>query len=109
MTSFVRTIPKMPFADGFISLAMPLALFQKASGAKATPSGEAKSANTKSLEAGAKILQGTAPLKPFNVYLDGFRAMKVHPEMQMEAHHYCHQVNEDLARCILFDGNTVNR
>ena len=23
----------------------------------------------------------------------------------MEAHHYCHQVNEDLAQCVLYDGN----
>jgi hypothetical protein len=24
----------------------------------------------------------------------------------MEAHHYCHQINEDFAQCALFDGNT---
>ena len=24
----------------------------------------------------------------------------------MEAHHYCKQVNEDFAQCVLFDGNT---
>jgi hypothetical protein len=27
--------------------------------------------------------------------------------MQMEAHHYCDQVNEDFAQCILYDGNTA--
>jgi hypothetical protein len=27
--------------------------------------------------------------------------------MQMEAHHYCNQVNEDLAQCVLFDANTA--
>jgi hypothetical protein len=27
--------------------------------------------------------------------------------MQMEAHHYCNQANEDLAQCVLFDGNTA--
>ena len=26
--------------------------------------------------------------------------------MQMEAHHYCRVVNEDLIQCVLFDGNT---
>jgi hypothetical protein len=26
--------------------------------------------------------------------------------MQMEAHHYCNQVNEDFAQCVLYDGNT---
>ena len=28
--------------------------------------------------------------------------------MQMEAHHYCNQVNEDFAQCVLFDGNTAD-
>jgi hypothetical protein len=28
--------------------------------------------------------------------------------MQMEAHHYCNQVNEDLAQCVLFDANTAD-
>ena len=27
--------------------------------------------------------------------------------MQMEAHHYCIQVNEDFAQCALFDGNAA--
>jgi hypothetical protein len=26
--------------------------------------------------------------------------------MQMEAHHYCRQVNEELLQCVIFDGNT---
>lgn len=29
--------------------------------------------------------------------------MKDQPEHQMEAQHYCHQVNEDFAQCVLFD------
>jgi hypothetical protein len=32
--------------------------------------------------------------------------MKSDPHAQMEAHHYCRQVNEDFAQCVLFDGNT---
>jgi hypothetical protein len=31
--------------------------------------------------------------------------MKDHPGHQMEAHHYCHQVNQDFAQYTLFDGN----
>jgi hypothetical protein len=58
------------------------------------------------LEAGAKVLQGNAPLAGFDIYLNGFHPMKDHPEMQVEAHHFCRQVNEDLAQCALFDGNT---
>jgi hypothetical protein len=32
--------------------------------------------------------------------------MKDAPDHQMEAHHFCRQVNEDFAQCALFDGNT---
>lgn len=68
--------------------------------------GESKSAKTKLLEAGARLLRSTPPLEGFDIYLVGFHPMKDHPEKQMEAHHYCHQVNEDFAQCVLFDGNT---
>jgi hypothetical protein len=71
------------------------------------PPGEGKRASTRALEAGAKLVQRTAPLDRFDIYLVGFHPMKDHPEHQMEAHHYCHQVNEDFAQCVLFDGNSV--
>ena len=79
---------------------------QESSGPHANPGGEAKTPKTKILEAGAKLLQSGSPLKPFDIYLVGFHPMKDSPEDQMEAHHYCHQVNEDFAQCTLFDGNT---
>jgi hypothetical protein len=72
---------------------------------QARPAGAPKAGDTRALEAGAKILQGNAPLAGFDVYLNGFHPMKDHPDMQVEAHHFCHQVNEDLAQCALFDGN----
>jgi hypothetical protein len=73
-----------------------------------TPPGQDKSATTRALEAGAVVMQGNAPLHGFDVYLDGFHSVKEHPEQQMEAHHFCRQVNEDMAQCALFDGTTVN-
>ena len=76
--------------------------------AEAIPAGEPKTPKTRLLEAGAKLLQNTSPLKPFDIYLVGFHPMKDHPGNQMEAHHYCQQVNEDFAQCVLFDGNTEN-
>jgi hypothetical protein len=85
-----------------------LALAQEASPPRATPPGGEKSAKTGTLEVGAKALQGNAPIKGYDIYLAGFHPMKDHPEQQMEAHHYCHQMNEDFAQCILFDGNTRN-
>lgn len=71
-----------------------------------TPQGEEKSGKTRVLELGAKVLQGNAPVGEFDVYLVGFHPMKDHPEHQMIAHHFCKQVNEDFAQCVLFDGNT---
>jgi hypothetical protein len=70
------------------------------------PAGAPKAGDTRALEAGAKLLQGNAPLAGFDIYLNGFHPMKEQPEMQVEAHHFCRQVNEDFAQCALFDGNT---
>ena len=72
-----------------------------------TPGGpEAK--KTAALETSASLLQRTTPLNQFGIYLVGFHPMKDDPAVQMEAHHYCNQVNEDFAQCVLFDGNTKN-
>lgn len=72
------------------------------------PPGDDKTAKTRTLELGAKVLQRKSPLGPMDVYLVGFHPMKDHPEHQMEAHHFCHQVNQDFAQCTLFDGNTAD-
>jgi hypothetical protein len=69
------------------------------------PPGDEKSTRTGVLEAGARLLQRTSPLEGMDVYLMGFHPMKDEPEHQMEAHHFCHQVNEEFAQCVLFDGN----
>lgn len=70
------------------------------------PAGEAESPVTQILEGGAALLQSDSPLDPINVYLVGFHPMKDDPSRQVEAHHFCNQVNEEFAQCILFDGNT---
>jgi len=72
------------------------------------PPGEEKTAKTRTLEMGAKALQRNSPLGPMDVYLVGLHPMKDHPEHQMEAHHFCRQVNQDFAQCVLFDGNGRN-
>jgi hypothetical protein len=73
---------------------------------KTAPAGETKTPKTKMLEAGSKLMQSTRPLEPIDIYLVGFHPMKHDPMQQMEAHHYCKQVNQDFAQCVLFDGNT---
>jgi hypothetical protein len=74
----------------------------------AQPPGAERSAGTAALESGAAVLQDIAPVTKIAVHLVGFHPMKDRPEVQMEAHHYCNQVNEDFAQCVLFDGNTAN-
>ena len=72
------------------------------------PAGAETTAKTDVLKAGAKLLQTDSPLEPMNVYLVGFHPMKEEPNSQMEAHHFCRQVNEDFTQCALFDANTAD-
>lgn len=72
------------------------------------PAGRAKSGWLAVLEQGANVLQRSGPMTGFDVYVVGLHCAKDHPDMQMEAHHYCRVVNEDLLQCVLFDGNTAD-
>lgn len=66
------------------------------------------SAKTKALEAGAAILQDKPPIEALNAYLDGFHFYSGRQEAQMEAHHYCSILNEDVIQCVIYDGNLKN-
>ncbi|HEY0681342.1 MAG TPA: OBAP family protein [Steroidobacter sp.] len=70
-----------------------------------TSPGEEPKGKTKLLESGANLLQDKAPLGQLNAYLDGFHFYNGNMQGQMEAHHYCGHVNEDLIQCVIFDGN----
>lgn len=70
------------------------------------PAGDKKTAKQGLLVTGSRILQNTDPLKGFDVYVVGLHCGKDNPSMQMQAHHYCKQVNADLLQCAIFDGNT---
>lgn len=61
---------------------------------------------TAALETGANLLQSKGPVEQIAYYLVGFHPSKADPTQQMEAHHYCNQLNEDFAQCVLFDGNS---
>ncbi len=75
-------------------------------GGEAAP-GADRTAKTAALETGANLMQAKAPVEKIAIYLNGFHVAKSDPKLQMEAHHYCNQANEDLAQCVLFDGNTA--
>jgi hypothetical protein len=70
------------------------------------PAGSGKGVWMAALEQGAHLLQSTTPMNGFDVYVVGFHCPKGVPGEQMEAHHYCRVVNDDLLQCVLFDGNT---
>jgi len=72
---------------------------------KVDSSGADKTAKTRTLEAGAAALQNIPPIEAINTYVDGFHFASGNARMQMEAHHYCSIVNEDLIQCVIFDGN----
>jgi hypothetical protein len=70
-----------------------------------TSPGAEESAKTKVLESGANVMQDKTPLTALNAYLDGFHFYNGNMQGQMEAHHYCGHLNEDVIQCVIFDGN----
>ena len=62
-------------------------------------------AKTDVLEAGAALMQNKEPLAALNAYMDGFHFYNGNMKGQMEAHHYCALLNEDVTQCVIFDGN----
>ncbi|MCW1247565.1 OBAP family protein [Pseudomonas sp. SAICEU22] len=69
--------------------------------------GAAKSPTTATLEAGAGIMQNKPPLQALDTYLDGFHFYNGRMSGQMEAHHYCTALNEEVFQCAIFDANTA--
>lgn len=70
-----------------------------------TAPGADKATSTKALETGAAILQTQPPIGAINAYLDGFHFYNGDMKMQMEAHHYCSILNEEMIQCVIYDGN----
>ena len=70
-----------------------------------TAPGAAKSPSTVALDTGAALLQSRPPIDALNAYLDGFHFYNGHPKAQMEAHHYCSILNEEVFQCVIYDGN----
>jgi hypothetical protein len=68
------------------------------------PGGE-ETAKTRALEVGADLMQDKTPLHQLNAYMDGFHFYNGNMHGQMEAHHYCGHLNEEVIQCVIFDGN----
>jgi len=67
--------------------------------------GAEERAKTQVLEAGAALLQDKPPIAALDAYLDGFHFYNGNMKGQMEAHHYCSNLNEELIQCVIYDGN----
>ncbi|EGH74124.1 OBAP family protein [Pseudomonas syringae] len=68
--------------------------------------GNPATALTRTLDAGADALQSRPPVAALNAYLDGFHFYNGNMKAQMEAHHYCSTLNEEVIQCVIYDGNT---
>ncbi len=71
-----------------------------------TVPGDERTPRTAVLETGADLMQSTTPVDQISMYLVGFHPAKGDPQVQMESHHFCDQVNEDFAQCVLYDSGT---
>ena len=67
--------------------------------------GADKAIGTRALDSGAAALQDRPPIDALNAYLDGFHFYSGAMQSQMEAHHYCAVLNEELIQCVIYDGN----
>lgn len=61
--------------------------------------------STRALEAGSAVMQDKPPIDALNAYLDGFHFYSGNIKGQMEAHHYCAIINEEVIQCVIYDGN----
>lgn len=75
------------------------------SSSKVQAPGEPATALTRTLDAGADALQSRPPVAALNAYLDGFHFYNGNMKAQMEAHHYCSILNEEVIQCVIYDGN----
>jgi hypothetical protein len=67
--------------------------------------GSEKTTKTQVLEAGSTALQNKTPVGSLEIYLNGFHFYNGQMDGQMESHHYCTKLNEDLTQCVIYDGN----
>nr|WP_314479823.1 OBAP family protein [uncultured Pseudomonas sp.] len=99
------------FSLHLVGLCCAGALLAGCSGAKTAspvqPPGAPTTPGTQLLEKGAALLQAKPPIDALNAYLDGFHFYNGHRDIQMEAHHYCAILNEDVIQCVIYDGSTA--
>jgi hypothetical protein len=100
-----RTLLRTHLSVAMLSLAVLLGCHGGDTHSDVQAPGRAKATDTHVLETGASLLQSEPPIRAINAYLDGFHFYNGHMKGQMEAHHFCAILNEDLIQCVIYDGN----
>jgi len=77
-------------------MASPIAQHDKTEGAT-------KSVASASLEATSGLMQSFTPVQQICEHLCGFHFYSHDMTRQVEAHHYCSQLNEDFRQCLIYD------
>ena len=54
-------------------------------------------------DARAEEHKGKTPVEGFHLYLCAFHIAKKDPRFQIEAHHYCSMVADEVSQCVIFD------
>ncbi|MDQ2823757.1 MAG: OBAP family protein [Pseudomonadota bacterium] len=70
--------------------------------------GAPATAKTVALEKGEALLQSKPPIAAINSYFDGFHFYHGNINAQMEAHHYCTILSDDMIQCVIYDGNVAD-
>ena len=72
------------------------------------PLGESLSIKTTMLDMGAAMTQKFAPLKSICNYLYGAHFYNGDMSRQVQAHHFCSHLNEDIQQCLIYESNQSN-
>jgi len=100
---------RYPFPIALLLLAaLTSACGEHKSGSNVAAPGAEETTKTRLLEAGASAMQEKVPLQSLDAYMNGFHFYSGNMAGQMEAHHFCGHLNEDVIQCVIYDGNDKN-
>jgi len=67
--------------------------------------GYPKTAKKRLLELGSQVIQNFAPINKFHIHCCGFAYYNGYPDRQVELHHYCSNLNNEVTQCVVFDSD----
>ncbi|GLJ07600.1 hypothetical protein SUGI_0070600 [Cryptomeria japonica] len=70
--------------------------------------GEPSKTSTSMLETGTELIQNFAPIKNVHEHLCAFHFYAHDMTRQIETHHFCSHINEDVRQCLLYDSPEKN-